>query len=228
MSEDEPHYVGHRERLRERFRSTNGEGFQDYEWLELLLTYAIPRGDVKPIAKGLLEKFGSLSAVLKASRDEVQEVKGVGEVTSTFFPLLKLISARYLEEELKSGEALDGPEEVVGFARTRLAGEDTEQFLVVYLDKGNNLLKSEIIEEGTVDQLKLYPRKILEEALEVGCSRLVIVHNHPSGVTEPSLEDEKLTRQLEKSLDPLSLKLIDHIIVTDDGYYSFSENDLLK
>ena len=225
MSEDEPHYVGHRERLRERFRQTEGEGFQDYEWLELLLTYAISRGDVKPIAKRLLEKFGSLSAVLKASRDEVREVKGVGEVTSTFFPLLKLISARYLEEELEAGESLDGPEDVVDFARTRLAGESREQLLVVYLDKGNRLLDTEILEEGTVDQLKLYPRKILERALKVGSSRVIVIHNHPSGVAEPSREDEKLTRTLRDALDPLEIKLMDHLIVTDSEYYSFSKKN---
>lgn len=228
MSDDEPHYVGHRKRLRKRFRETNGEGFQDYEWLELLLTYAIPRGDVKPIAKRLLDKFGSLSSVLKASESEVQTIEGIGEVTSTFFPLIKLISARYLEEELKAGESLDDPANVVDFARTRLAGEETEQFLVIYLDNGNHLLDTEILEQGTVDQLKLYPRKVLERALSVGCSRVVVVHNHPSGVAEPSRTDEKLTRQLVQAMDPLKLKLVDHIIVTVSDYYSFSEKNLLN
>lgn len=227
MNEEEPHYKGHRKRLRQRFRETKGEGFQDYEWLELLLTYAIPRRDVKPIAKRLLREFDSLSSVLKASEEELEQVNGIGEVTSTFFPLVKLISARYFEEELQEGESLDDPEDVVDFARTRLSGEKTEQFLVIYLDNGNHLLDTEVLEEGTVDQLKLYPRKVLERALEVGCGRIIVIHNHPSGVAEPSREDETLTRNLKKAMEPLNLKLIDHIIVTESNQYSFSRNDLL-
>lgn len=218
MSEKTPHYAGHRKRLRERFRRTAGEGFQDYEWLELLLTYAIPRGDVKPVAKRLIEEFGSLSAVLKADPADLEKVDGVGPVTSGFFPLLKLISARYLEEELHRGESLSGPEEVVDFARTRLAGEKDEHFMVIYLDGGNRVLSTEVIETGIEDEVKVYPRKIMNRAVRIQATRLIFVHNHPSGVLEPSGGDKKLTERLSRAAAALGIKVLDHLIVTETGH----------
>lgn len=222
MSGQKPHYLGHRERLRERFKKTRGEGFQDYEWLELLLTYAIPRCDVKPIAKRLLDEFGSLSAVLKAPPERIEQVKGIGEITAMFFPLLKLISARYLDEELRAGESLSEPEAVVDYARTRLAGETEESFLVIYLDSGNRVLSSEMMGQGTPDEVKVYPRKIIKRALEINATRLILIHNHPSGVLKPSKGDLKLTENLDKAARTVGLKVLDHLIVSDEGYSSIN------
>jgi DNA repair protein RadC len=213
-----PHYAGHRQRLRDRFRKTGGEDFRDYEWLELLLTYAIPRRDVKPVAKRLLDEHGDLASVLRADPEELQKVDGIGEVSATFFALLKLISARYLEEELRQGESLGGPEDVVDFARTRLAGEKTEHFLVIYLDGWNRVLSTELIETGIEDEVKVYPRKIMNRAVKIQATRLIFVHNHPSGVLEPSPGDRKLTERLCRGASTLGIKVLDHLIVTESGF----------
>lgn len=215
---DKPHYHGHRERLREKFRESGKDAFHDYELLELLLTYAIPRGDVKPIAKRLLEKFDSLSGVLEADTEELLEVDGVGKVSATFFPLLKEINQEYLAEKMKEREVLDGPEAVADFARLKIGGKETEAFMAIYVDKQNQVRDYEILQEGTVDHTTIHPRDVLKSALENNAQGIIVVHNHPSGSLEPSVSDKQLTNNLRDITESVDIEFLDHVIVTKSNF----------
>jgi len=161
----QPHYLEHRKRLRERFIRNGPEGMQDYEILELLLTFAIPRKDVKPLAKDLMGRFGSFSAVLDASQKELEEVAYLGPISSTLIRLVKEIGGVYLAEKLKKKEVLSSPQAVLDFARLKLAGLPWEVFMVIYLNSKNKVLGHQILQEGTVDRAAIYPRRLIEEAL---------------------------------------------------------------
>ena len=225
--ENKPHYLGHRERLRKRFQQAGTEGFQDYEILELLLTYAIPRRDVKPIAKQLIRRLGSLGAVLDADLKELQEVPELGPNSAVLIRLVKEVCGAYLGERLRHRDLLNSPEAVANFARMKLAGLPNEVFMVIYLNVKNEALDYEVIHEGTVDSSVVYPRRVLEGALAHHAAGLILVHNHPSGHTTPSWEDKQLTRAVLKAVEPVEIRVIDHIIVSKAGYYSFVENNIL-
>jgi DNA repair protein RadC len=163
--EDKPGYVDHRKRLRARFRKNGTEGMHDYEVLELLLTYAIARKDVKPYAKELIKRFGNLSGVLDASQQELESVLHIGPISSTLIRLVKAIGSLYLAEKMKQRDVLSSPQAVLEFARMRLSGLPHEAFMVVFLNTKNKVLDHKIIQEGTVDRAAVYPRRIIEEAL---------------------------------------------------------------
>lgn len=222
-----PHYFDHRRRLRERFQKAGAEGLHDYELLELLLTYGIPRKDVKPVAKELLHRFGSLAGVLDAGPEELASVPGVGPVSATLIRLVKGLCTAYLAEKMKGRDILSSPQAVVDFARARLGGLPYEAFMVIYLNVKNEVLGHEIIHAGTIDQAVVYPRRVLEAALAHHASGLIVVHNHPSGHPAPSEEDRRLTRTLADAVRPVDIRLVDHIIVGRDAYFSFREQHLL-
>jgi DNA repair protein RadC len=224
---DKPDYLAHRRRLRQRFQKAGADGFHDYELLELLLTYAIPRIDVKPIAKRLLERFGSLSSVLDATLREIEEVTGVGPSSSTLIGLVKETCGAYLAEKMREKEVLSSPQAVLDFARLTLAGLAHESFMVIFLDTKNQVLHHEVVHEGTVNRAVVYPRRIVEEALARHASGLILVHNHPSGRSDPSSEDRSLTRALVEATRALDIRILDHIIVGKDGHFSFTEAQLL-
>ncbi len=226
MSE-KPHYIGHRERLRERFRKGGPDGFHDYELLELLLTYAIPRRDVKPIAKELIKRFGSLSGVLDAGQKELEEISGIGPFSAILIRMVKEICSVYLGEGLKGRDVLSSPKAVVDFVRMKLSGLPYEAFMVIYLNTKNEVLNWEVIQEGTVDRAVVFPRRIIEGALAQHASGLILVHNHPSGHHSPSEEDQYLTRTIVGAARTLDLRILDHIVVGKDGHFSFMENRLL-
>lgn len=217
-----PHYLGHRERLRERFRRAGAEGLHDYELLELLLTYAIPRKDVKPLAKKLIEKFGSLSGVLDAGQRELQS-EGLSSTTATLIGLVKELGGAYLGERMKRKDLLSSPQAVVDFARAKLSGVPHEALMVIYLNVKNEVIDHEIIHEGTVDRVIIYPRRIIEAALAHHAAGLILVHNHPSGHPQPSGEDKRLTRAVTEAARTVDIQIVDHIIVGRDGYHSFRE-----
>lgn len=227
MMAEKPHYLGHRERLRERFRKSGSEGFHDYELLELLLTYGIPRRDVKPIAKALIKRFGSFSGVLDASEKELLEVAGMGSISSILIRLVKELCWVYLEEKMRGRDVLSSPQAVVNFVRMRLSGLPYEAFMVIYLNTKNEVLHYEIIQEGTIDQAVIFPRRIIEGALAQHASGLILVHNHPSGHYSPSEDDKTLTRSIIGAAKTLDLRVLDHIVVGKDGHFSFMENRLL-
>ncbi len=225
--EEKPHYADHRKRLRERFQRAGAEGLHDYELLELLLTYAIPRKDVKPAAKEMLKRFGSLAAVLDATQTELETFPELGPTSAVLIRLVKEMCGAYLAEGMQRKDVLSSPQSVLDFARLKIAGLTHEVFMVIYLNVKNEVIESEIIQEGTVDRAVIYPRRIIEAALRFHAAGLILVHNHPSGHTDPSPEDKRLTRSIVEVARTIDIRVIDHIIVGRGGHFSFVENHLL-
>jgi DNA repair protein RadC len=224
--EEKPDYLEHRKRLRNRFQKSREEGLSDYELLELLLTYAIPRRDVKPYAKSLIKKFGSLAGVLDADPRELEEVLHVGPISSTLVHLVKKICEAYLAEKMIAREALSSPQAVLDFARVKMAGLPHEAFMVIFLNTKNKVLDYKVIQEGTVDRAVIYPRRIVEEAIGRHAASVILVHNHPSGHSEPSPEDRELTRSIVEAARTIDLRVLDHVIVGKEGHFSFVENHI--
>ncbi|OGE23757.1 MAG: hypothetical protein A3J42_05365 [Candidatus Dadabacteria bacterium RIFCSPHIGHO2_12_FULL_53_21] len=225
---DTPHYINHRKRLRERFRKTGADGMHDYELLELLLTFSIPRRDVKPVAKKLISEFGGLSGVLDADQKKLEELSGVGSMSAALIRLVKELYNTYLAENMKRGDVLSSPETVLKFVRVRLSGMTNEAFMVIYMNVKNEVIDYSILHEGTIDNVAVYPRRIIESALSRHASGVILVHNHPSGNPMPSREDKALTRDIADAAITLDIRVLDHIIVGKDGYFSFLEHDLLS
>jgi len=225
--QDAPDYIEHRKRLREKFLKAGAEGFHDYELLELLLTFAIPRVDVKPAAKALMKRFGTLNAVLDATQSELQSVSGMGPTSAVLIRLVKELFAAYLAERMEGKDVLSSPSAVVDFARVKLAGLPHEAFMVIYLNVKNRVIDHEVLQEGTVDRAIVYPREIIKAALTHKATGLLLSHNHPSGDPEPSQEDKHLTRSVIEAARTVEIKVLDHIIVGKNGYFSFQENRLL-
>ncbi|MGQ0793683.1 MAG: RadC family protein [Deltaproteobacteria bacterium] len=225
---DKPDYIEHRKRLRERYRRSGASGLADYELLELLITYAVPRRDVKPVAKTLFKRYGGVAGVLDADPNELELIEGLGEASATLIALVKGLCGAYLEHRMRNGgDALTSPRLVADFARMRLAALAHEAFMVVYLNVKNEVIHYETLQEGTVDHVVVYPRRIVEAALSHRATGVILVHNHPSGSIEPSEQDKRLTSTIAKAAQPLDIKVLDHIIVAKGGYFSFTENKLL-
>lgn len=225
--EDKPGYLEHRKRLRERFRKNGTEGMHDYEILELLLTYAVPRKDIKPRAKELIKRFGSLAGVLDAGQKELEEVADIGPVSSTLIRVVKETCGVYLADKMKNKDVLSSPQAVLDFARVKLAGLPHEAFMIIFLNTKNKVLDYKVLQEGTVDRAVIYPRRMIEEALARHAAAIILVHNHPSGDAGPSPEDKQLTRSLVEAARTIDLRILDHIIVGKEGYCSFSESRLM-
>ena len=226
--EERPDYMEHRKRLRERFLKAGAEGLHHYELLELLLTYAIPRLDVKPCAKALMKRFESLNGVLDASQEELQVIKGLGPSSAILIRLIKELFAAYLAERMEGKDVLSSPGAVQEFVRVKLAGLPHEAFMVIYLNVKNRVIDHEILQEGTVDRAIVYPREIVKAALTHKAAGLILSHNHPSGEPDPSQEDKHLTRSVIEAARTVEIKVLDHLIVGKNGYFSFQENRLLS
>lgn len=222
-----PHYKGHRERLRARFLNAGPDSLLDYELLELLLTYAIPMQDVKPQAKSLLSHFGSFAGVLDASHDELVEIDEIGGYTACLIRVVKACAEYYLKEQTIKRKSIPSLPVLVDYCRTSMGGLKDEEFRVIYLNTQNEIIAEEIIQEGTVDQTVVYPRKVLEGALKHKATGLILVHNHPSGKLTPSTADRELTRAIIQAAQPLSITVHDHLIIAKQGYYSMAEHHLI-
>ena len=222
-----PHYMEHRKRLRDRFQKAGTDGLHDYELLELLLTYAMPRVDVKPVAKGLIKRFGGLAGTMDATRAELEAVAGMGPVSATLIRAVKEVLSTYMAERMRKRDVLSSPSAVIDFARAKLAGLAHEAFMVIYLNVKNEVIEHEVLNEGTLDRAIVYPRKVVESALTHHAGSLILIHNHPSGHPEPSQDDKRLTRSIVEAARTLEIQIVDHIIVGRDGYFSFIENSLL-
>jgi DNA repair protein RadC len=218
---------GHRERLRKKYITAGIGGLHDYEAIELLLTYAIPLRDVKPLAKELLARFEDAAGIIDATHSELCEIKGISSNTAVLLTLVKDICSMYLENKMRDKDALSSPEAVRNFARMKLCGLRDEAFMVIYLNTKNHVNSYEIINEGTVDQAIVYPRNIIKKALATNASGLILTHNHPSGICEPSNDDIRITNAIKEAVKTLSIRLIDHVIVGRSGYFSFVEGGLL-
>ncbi len=218
--------AGHRERVRERFKKSYGTDMADYELLEFILTYSIPRRDVKPIAKALLRRFGNLGEVLYANPDELAKIAWVKDSTIL---LLKGIAAVWqkisrIRVEESSGTALLTAEAVVDFCYAKMAFSDVEEVRVIYFDSARQYLDDEMLWRGTINQVVAYPREIIRHCLSHNASRIILIHNHPSDNVEPSEEDIRLTTLVNKACRDMQISLDDHIILGRTGYYSFREH----
>ena len=224
---DTPHYINHRKRLRERFQKAGANGMHDYELLELLLTFSIPRKDVKPIAKKLISTFGSLSGVLDAEQKELEKINGVGPMSASLIRLVKELYSNYLAENMKKQDVLSSPEAVINFSRVKLSSLSNEAFMVIFINVKNEVIDYSLLQEGTLDNVAVYPRRIMESVLSRHASGIILVHNHPSGNPVPSKEDKLLTKEITDAAYALDIRVLDHLIVGKDGYFSFMENNLL-
>lgn len=221
--------LGHRARLRERFMASGFGGFAEHECLELLLTLAIPMRDVKPQARALLARFGSLRGVLDASANELAALKGMGTVAPVALKIIREAAGLYLEQTAELREQFVGFESLENFWRLRLGGLKHEEFHVAHLDASNRLLRggAEAMEMGLPNQAMVYPRKVMESALRRGSVSLVFAHNHPSGDVLPSLQDREITRRLQEAAQALQIRVLDHVIVSADRTFSFRREGML-
>ncbi|MBI5017935.1 MAG: DNA repair protein RadC [Deltaproteobacteria bacterium] len=221
------HRHGHRDRLRARLLKAGREAFEDYELLELLLSYAIPRIDVKPLAKRLIERFGSFAAVFDQPRERLLEVDGVGAQAATLVVALRAAMTRYLEQGVERAVTIRSPEDVAEFVRTELGANPRECLLLLCLNDRNRLVRHATVIEGTVDRAPFYPRELLKLAFASNATALLLVHNHPSGDPTPSENDHAITRRLEALAAELGLTLHDHLIVTPRSAFSLKTGKLL-
>ena len=223
-----PHQHGHWKRLRQRFERGGAEALLDYELLELLLTFAITNGDLKQRSKDLISRFRGLRGVLDADPVALRKIDGIGDKSAILIRLVKELMLAYLEEQMQKRDVLSSPQAVLDFARTKLAGLPHEAFMVIYLDVKNHVLDHEVLHEGTVDRAIVYPRRVLEAAIKHNAVGLILSHNHPSGDPAPSQEDKHLTRAVTEAARTIEIRVLDHVIVGRNGYFSFQENRLLS
>jgi DNA repair protein RadC len=215
-----PHYHGHRMRLRERFHSAGAGALSDYELLEMVLFTAKPRGDMKPLAKLLIKKFGSFGEVINAPESRLREVDGVGERTVTELKLIAAAASRIAKGRVEQRTALSSWSDVIDYCRTSMAFADKEQFRILFLDKRNQLISDEVQQIGTIDHTPVYPREVIKRALEVSATAIILVHNHPSGDPTPSQADIQMTKAIIDIAGPLGISVHDHLIVGKNGHAS--------
>lgn len=221
---------GHRERLRKRYIKSGLEGFNDYEVLELLLTYSIARKDVKPIAKELIEKFGTIDEIAKSDVKSLLEVDGIGEGSAVFLKLIGDIALILYREKIEDKDILTikSKNSLLSYLRGEIGYSPREEFKILFLDSSNKLIASETLFYGTIDKSAIYPREIVERVIKNRAKSVIFAHNHPSGNISPSKKDIELTQYMYDSLKLLEIRLLDHIIITKNSYFSFLEEGLIE
>jgi DNA repair protein RadC len=225
--EDTPHYHGHRQRLRQRFLDAGSDAVGDYELLELILFRAIPQRDVKPLAKKLIETFGSFSEVISAPTERLKQVDGLGDAAVTELKVVQAAATRLLHGKVKDRAVLSSWSDVLDYCRTAMAFADKEEFRILFLDKRNHLIADERHQTGTVDHTPVYPREVVKRALELSATAVILVHNHPSGDPSPSRADVEMTKAIIEVARPLGIAVHDHIIVGKHGHASLKERKLI-
>lgn len=218
--------AGHRKRIRQKLLKNGEEAFFDYELIELLLTFSIPFRDVKPIAKNLVSTFDDLKGVLGAVPDELMRIKGIGENTVALIQLLKAINSRYLREQCKQFNNLKSPYLITDFAKSKISGSKTENYLLIFLNGKGNLIDCEIFKHGSPNEIKISINAIVKKCYDYNASHLAISHNHPSGDCTPSDADIKFTKKLNEALKLNEIELTDHIIVSQYNSYSMKIHKL--
>ncbi len=203
------------------------EGLADYEILEMLLFAARPRGDVKPLAKSLLKKFGSLNKVVSAEKAELEKVPGCGSSAIAVLKVAKNMAERLVRDEVKRQPVLDSWLALIDYCKMALKDSKIEEFRLLHLNGRNMLIKDEILQKGTINQTQAYPREVVKHALDSGSSAIILLHNHPSGDANPSKADIDTTRQIVAGAESLGIKVHDHIIIAGNNFYSFKASGLL-
>jgi DNA repair protein RadC len=221
------HQLGHRERLRERFLEGGAVAMPDYELMELALFAAIPRRDVKPLAKILINRFGSFAEAIAAPRARLLEVDGIGESAVTQLKIIEAAALRLSQSRVLNRPALSSWPALIDYCTAAMARSAHEEFRVLFLDRRNVLVADEVQSKGTVDHTPVYPREIVKRALELGASALILVHNHPSGDPTPSRADIEMTREVAAAARALKIALHDHLVIGRSGHASFKALGLL-
>jgi DNA repair protein RadC len=225
--EDKPHYLGHRQRLRSKLLEHGRDSLANYELLELLLGIAIPRRDVKPLAKELIAKFKMFSKVIEADPVRLREVKGIGEAAIAAIKIVAASQVRALEDRVEARSVIANWSDLVDYCRLNIGSKDAEEFHVLYLDIKCRLIRDETHSSGTINSSSVYPREILKRTLELGAASVIVAHNHPAGDPNPSRADIVITEKLKKVLATIDVPLVDHIVVAKGAHSSFKTMGLL-
>ena len=224
---DRPRHAGHRERLRERFVMGGADAMPDYELLELVLFAAVPRRDVKPLAKMLLARFGNFAEVIAAPRARLLEIPGLGENAVAQLKIIEAAALRLAKTKLLGKPALSSWQALLDYCAVAMARAPREEFRVLFLDRKNILIADEVQSAGTIDHTPVYPREIVKRALELGASAMILVHNHPSGDPTPSRADIEMTLEIAAAAKPLKIAIHDHLVIGRNGHASFKSLQLL-
>jgi DNA repair protein RadC len=220
FAESAPHYHGHRQRLRQRLLDAGTNAICDYELLELILFRAIPQRDVKPLAKTLIDRFGSFAEAISAPIERLREIKGLGEAAITELKVVQAAASQFARGQAKKRTVLSSWSNVLDYCRTAMAFADKEQFRILFLDKRNQLIADEVQQTGTIDHTPVYPREVVKRGLELSATAIILVHNHPSGDPTPSRADIQMTQAIIDVAKPLGISVHDHIIVGKEGHAS--------
>ncbi|MBF0587833.1 MAG: DNA repair protein RadC [Magnetococcales bacterium] len=228
-TKDHTLHHGHRERLWNRFLQDGLEGFEDHQALELLLFNTFSRKDTNPLAHQLIKRFGSLSAVLEADPTDLAQVSGIGPKSAQFLSLIPAISRRYLlDRTTQERRSMDELRTVVDYLKALMSGHTEEMFYVLCLDPRNRLLFPALVNEGTVKEVDVHPRQVVEAIIRHKAASIILAHNHPSGNPTPSQHDITMTKILLRTVIPLEVKVLDHVIMADEQYFSFAEQNILN
>ena len=221
-------YLGHRKRLRERYVKNGYEALQDYEIIELLLTFVKQRVDTKPLAKQLIKKYGTIEEILKADIKDLKETEGIGDITAVFLNFIGDIAAcSFKDKAEKQKISFKNKNQLISYLRNDIGFSKNEEFKVLFLNSVNEIIETEILFTGTIDKSAVYPRKILEKALYHNARSIVFVHNHPSGNVSPSQKDIELTEEMKKFFKIVDINVLDHIIITKNSHFSFLEEGII-
>jgi DNA repair protein RadC len=219
---------GHRARLKTRLIQSNLGSVADYETLELILCLAVPRKDMKPLAKVLINKFSSLGKVLNADPSLLMQVSGVGPSVISTFRLFREVIASVTKEQITNDNIFSSWDKMIEYVRSTMGYNSTEQLRVLFLNNKNILLADELQDYGTISSISIYPREIVKKAIYHSASAIILIHNHPSGSTKPSKSDLELTEITVRALSAIDVKLLDHVIVSSSNHYSFKANRLIS
>lgn len=223
----QPHFIGHRQRLRDRFLQSGPDALADYELLELILFAAKPRGDVKPLAKQLLNEFGSFGKVVTAGIDDLKKITGVGDSAVSALKTVQAASERMLREEVMNRPLMQSWSAMLDYAKATMAHKKVEEFRILFLNRRNEIIRDEVQQRGTIDHTPVYTREVVKRALELGASNIILMHNHPSGDHSPSPADIDITKQVINAAKAVGITVHDHVIISERGHYSFRANGII-
>ncbi len=226
-TKDAPHHLGHRDRLRERFARVGADGLHDYELLELLLFRAIPRRDVKPLAKELITKFGAFADVISAPVERLTEVPGISSKVATEIKVVQAAAVKLAQGQVLGKPVISSWSALLDYCRTAMGYNKTEQLRILFLDRKNVLVADELQQQGTIDHTPVYPREVVKRALELGASSIILVHNHPSGDPTPSRADIEMTKEIVAAGKGVGLTVHDHLIIGKSDHASFKSLGLI-
>lgn len=226
----QPDYLGHRQRLKERFRIGGGRDMADYEMLELLLTLAIPRKDTKPLAKELVKEFGSFAAVINAPKEKLLAFNGLKDNSIMVFDIVREAALRMSWQKLMESDlpVISNWDAMVDYCRAVAGYKEREEFRIIFLNSKNRVMGEEIQQRGTVDSVAIHPGEVVKSSVLKGAKSIILLHNHPSGDVTPSAADIAITKKVREGLASVDINLIDHLIVSKYEYFSFNDHGLLR